>query len=141
MPDAAEPEIRTSARLVPEQRNTSGFDIVHTFSTRHQRFAFARLLSPYLTRSSLAFSSTLPSRPGEFHPEPLPGRVEDWRAGLGRGVSAMATSPAPSTSHATCGFCFAAPSVSRIARPHSLHVEAYGTYPAGTTFSPSRRTR
>jgi hypothetical protein len=59
MPDAAEPEIRTSARLVPEQRNTSGFDIVHTFSTRHQRFAFARLLSPYLTRSSLAFSSTL----------------------------------------------------------------------------------
>src|SRR3954466_8111487 len=71
MPDAAEPEIRTSARLVPEQRNTSGFDIVHTFSTRHQRFALARLLSPYLTRASLAFSSTLPSRPGEFHPEPL----------------------------------------------------------------------
>src|SRR5271169_6784083 len=26
----------------------------------------------------------LPSRPGEFHPEPLTGRVEDWRAGLGR---------------------------------------------------------
>jgi hypothetical protein len=26
----------------------------------------------------------LPSRPGECHPEPLTGRVEDWRAGLGR---------------------------------------------------------
>ena len=28
----------------------------------------------------------LPSRPGEFHPEPLTGRVEDWRAGLGRSL-------------------------------------------------------
>jgi hypothetical protein len=33
---------------------------------------------------------------------PLIGRVEDWRAGLGR--PDHATSPAPSTSHATCGF-------------------------------------
>jgi hypothetical protein len=28
--------------------------------------------------------SVVPSRPGEFHPEPLTGRVEDWRACLGR---------------------------------------------------------
>ena len=28
-----------------------------------------------------------PSRSGELHPEPLTGRVEDWRAGLGRRVS------------------------------------------------------
>ena len=28
--------------------------------------------------------TVLPSRPGEFHPEPLTGRVGDWRAGLGR---------------------------------------------------------
>ena len=42
------------------------------------------------------------SRAGEFHPRALPGRVEDWRAGLGR--PDHATSPAPSTSHATCGF-------------------------------------
>jgi hypothetical protein len=59
MPDAAEPEIRTSAQLVPEQGGTSGFDIIQSLSTRHQRFAFARLFSPYLTSSSLAFSSTL----------------------------------------------------------------------------------
>ena len=31
--------------------------------------------------------------------------------------------------------------ISRIARPHLLHAEAYGTYPAGATFGPSRRTR
>jgi len=31
----------------------------------------------------------------------LTGRVEDWRAGLGRG---RATSPVPSTSNAACGF-------------------------------------
>ena len=49
---------------------------------------------------------------------PLIGRVEDWRAGLGRSLGSLlsrpfvcecsildhATSPAPSTSHATCGF-------------------------------------
>jgi hypothetical protein len=27
---------------------------------------------------------SMPSRPGDFHPEPLTGRVGDWRAGLGR---------------------------------------------------------
>jgi hypothetical protein len=31
--------------------------------------------------------------------------------------------------------------ISRIARPHLLHAKAYGTYPAGATFGPSRRTR
>ena len=29
------------------------------------------------------------SRPREFHPRPLVGRVEDWRAGPGRGVPTM----------------------------------------------------
>ena len=43
----------------------------------------------------------MPSRPGELHPEPLTGRVEDWRAGLAR---CRATSPVPSTSNAACGF-------------------------------------
>jgi hypothetical protein len=41
------------------------------------------------------------SRPAEFHRQPLAGRVEDWRAGLGR---CRATFPAPSTSNAACGF-------------------------------------
>ena len=31
--------------------------------------------------------------------------------------------------------------ISRIARPHLLHAKADGTYPVGTTFGPSRRTR
>src|SRR6266436_2817576 len=31
-------------------------------------------------------TTRLLSRPGEFHPEPLTGRVEDWRAGLGRSL-------------------------------------------------------
>jgi hypothetical protein len=31
--------------------------------------------------------------------------------------------------------------ISRTTRPHLLHANAYGTYPAGSTFGPSRRTR
>ncbi len=33
-----------------------------------------------------SFRPGRPSRPREFHPEPLTGRVEDWRAGLGRSL-------------------------------------------------------
>ena len=43
------------------------------------------------------------SRPTELHRQPLAGRVEDWRAGRPRYLD-RSTSPAPSTSHATCGF-------------------------------------
>ena len=32
-----------------------------------------------------------PSRPREFHPEPLTGRVGDWRAGLGRSLCSPLT--------------------------------------------------
>src|ERR1039458_6753827 len=35
----------------------------------------------------------MPSRPGEFHPEPLIGRVEDWRAGLGRSLCCLLSRP------------------------------------------------
>jgi hypothetical protein len=58
-----------------------------------------------------------PSRPGEFHPEPLTGRVEDWRfrskfvfpvvSPFRLRVSHhldRATFPAPATSNAACGF-------------------------------------
>jgi hypothetical protein len=41
--------------LIPEARRTSGFDITAGISTRHQRFAFARLSGPYLTGSRPAF--------------------------------------------------------------------------------------
>src|SRR3981081_2549739 len=58
---------------------------------------------------------------------PLIGRVEDWRAGLARG---------PDPHHVARNV-----RISRIARPHLLHAKAYGTYPAGATFGPSRRTR
>ena len=43
----------------------------------------------------------LSSRPEDSHLRALPGRVEDWRAGLAR---CRATSPVPSTSNAACGF-------------------------------------
>ena len=64
---------------------------------------------------------------------PLIGRVEDWRAGWAD----------------ICRPCHVSRPlhvernvrISRIALPHSLHVEAYGTYPAGATFGPLRRTR
>jgi len=57
--------------------------------------------------------------PGNFTPKPLTGRVEDWRAGLGRSLYSLfsrpfrlrvshyldrATFPAPATSNAACGF-------------------------------------
>jgi hypothetical protein len=35
----------------------------------------------------------LPSRPREFHPEPLTGRVEDWRACLGRCLCCLLSRP------------------------------------------------
>src|ERR1700722_18291302 len=40
-------------------------------STLLQRFACARLSRPRLPKSCSGVSATLPSRPGEFHPEPL----------------------------------------------------------------------
>src|SRR5882757_4931127 len=59
---------------------------------------------------------------------PLIGRVEGWRAGrpLDR---ATFSSPL----HVARGM-----RISRTARPHLLHATAYGTYPAGATFGPSR---
>ena len=59
MPDVVRAAIRPSPRLVPGQRHLPGFDIVDTLSTRHQRFAFARLSETHLTGSSPAFSATL----------------------------------------------------------------------------------
>ena len=50
---------QASPRLVPGQRLLPGFDIVDTLSTRHRRFAFARLSEPHLTGSCPAFSATL----------------------------------------------------------------------------------
>lgn len=50
---------QVAPRLVPGERLPPGFDVVDTLSTRHQRFALARLLSSYLTRSRRAVSATL----------------------------------------------------------------------------------
>src|SRR5258708_15739180 len=67
MPDAVWAAIRPSPRLVPGQRLLPGFDIVYTLSTRHQRFAFARLSEPYLTGSCPAFSATF-TTPALYRP-------------------------------------------------------------------------
>jgi len=45
-----------SPRLVPEHSFNPGFDVVQKFSTRHQRFACARLLDSHLMRSRRTFS-------------------------------------------------------------------------------------
>ena len=55
MPDAARAASRTTPELVPDARRTPGFDIILGISSRHQRFAPARLFAPYLTGSSPAF--------------------------------------------------------------------------------------
>src|SRR5208282_1761539 len=73
------------------------------------------------------------SRPEGFHLQPLAGRVEDWRAGRPWYSRPFHVS---SPLHVARNV-----RISRIARPHLLHAEAYGTYPAGATFGPSRRPR
>src|SRR5712672_978996 len=79
---------------------------------------------------------------------PLIGRVEDWRAGLGRSLGSLLSRP----------FVCECPTISTMPRlqppprrtqradfPHCAPPfasrQAYGTYPAGATFGPSRRTR
>src|SRR5215468_10123118 len=53
------------------------------------KLTFARWY--FLGRQPRQFGTFLPSRPGEFHPEPLTGRVGDWRAGLGRSLCSPLT--------------------------------------------------
>jgi len=55
MPDAARAGFRATPELIPGEDSTPGFDITYGISTRHRRFAFARLSGPYLTGSSPAF--------------------------------------------------------------------------------------
>src|SRR3954452_2075954 len=62
---------RTAPELIPGARRPPGFDIAYGISTLHQRFACARLSGSHLTGSCPPFAATLPSRPGEFRPEPL----------------------------------------------------------------------
>ena len=72
-------------------------------------------------------------RPTPRFPSPLISRVEGWRAGVARG---------PDPHHVSSPLHVARNvRISRIARPHLLHAKADGTYPAGATFGPSRRTR
>ena len=60
MPDAA---LGRNSGLRPDLSRVNDFPLVSTssmhFSTRHQRFACARLSEPHLTGSSPAFSATL----------------------------------------------------------------------------------
>jgi len=55
MPGVARAGFRTTPELVPRDGCTLGFDIIIGISTRHQRFAFARLSGPHLTGSCPAF--------------------------------------------------------------------------------------
>ena len=114
MPDAARAAFRTAPVLVPGEASTPGFDIIYGVSTLHRRFACARLSGSYLPRSCPGFSATLPSRPGEFHPEPLtdpdvtlsrrparaterrlPPPVEDWSSSCCQLTHSQRRWPAP----------------------------------------------
>ena len=55
------------------------------------------------------------------------GRVEDWRADFGRDASRSSHVSSPRHIERNVR-------ISRIALSHLLHVEVYGTYPAGATF-------
>src|ERR1700752_3413198 len=71
MPDAA----RAVSGHPPSRSRRKGPTPVLTspnpLSTLLQRFACARLSRPCLPKSCPGVSATLPSRPGEVHPEPL----------------------------------------------------------------------
>src|SRR6202030_1825742 len=57
--------------LIPEEWSPPFSKSPNPLSTLHRRFACARLSQPCLPGSGPGVSATLPSRPGEFHPEPL----------------------------------------------------------------------
>src|SRR6267143_217092 len=89
----------------------------------------------------------MPSRPGEFHPEPLTGRVEDWRAGLGRSLYSLflALSFASVTLSRPCHVSSPrhverSVRISRTALSCLRHLGGYGTYRSGATFGISQRT-
>jgi hypothetical protein len=93
----------------------------------HARLGTRLLARLYRGRHLKRQSST------RFQGATLIGRVEGWRAGVARG---------PDPHHVSSPLHVARNvRISRIARPHLLHAKAYGTYPAGATFGPSRRTR
>ena len=58
-PDATQAGLQGSPCVLPGATTISGFDVVHTLSAFHRRFAFARLSGPYLTGSRPAVSATL----------------------------------------------------------------------------------
>ena len=89
----------------------------------------------------------VPSRPGEFHPEPLTGRVEDWCAGLGRSLYSLflALSFASVTLSRPCHVSSPrhverSVRISRTALSCLLCLKGYGTYRAGAPFGVSHRT-
>jgi hypothetical protein len=59
IPDAARAVFRATPELFPGEESTPGFDIIFVVSTRHQRFAFARLSGPYLPELNPGFPATL----------------------------------------------------------------------------------
>lgn len=71
MPDAGWAVLGPPPNLIPEEGDAPGSDVGSGFSTRHQRFAYARLLDPYLTGSRPAFSLNAHD-PGSL-PAPLEG--------------------------------------------------------------------
>ncbi|NCC33933.1 MAG: hypothetical protein EOM24_18245 [Chloroflexia bacterium] len=58
-PDAAWAGLQGTAHTHPGVTTTPGFDINHTLSAVHRRFAFARLSGSYMTGSCPAVSTTL----------------------------------------------------------------------------------
>src|SRR5271165_3411266 len=93
------------------------------------RLGYCRPGASPLKRMTASWCGSLadpPSKPGEFHPELLTGRVENWRAGLANTFRPRHVSSSLHVARSV--------QISRTARPHLLHAKAYGTYPAEATF-------
>src|SRR5262245_49218255 len=104
--------------------------------------------SGWEARSSHRHSLPPPSRPREFHPEPLTGRVGDWRAGLGRSLYSLLPRPfgcevsqhldhahVSSPRHVERSVWISLTTLTCL-----LHAKVYETYLAGATFGCGHRT-
>jgi hypothetical protein len=105
----------------------------------------AREVSAFSERLLQRMSLHLPNRPGELRPEPLTGRVEDWRAGLGRCLCSLLPRPFVCECHNISTMPrFQSPPRRRSERISCttltclLHLKVYVTYPAGATFGCGR---
>jgi hypothetical protein len=74
------------SQQVGRKRNYRDMEISHAQSVRivEKKRPIIEIFSEFISLPTLVAPEVWPSRPVELHHQPLTGRVENWRAGLGR---------------------------------------------------------